>query len=92
MADPLKTKGGRVLSAAELEKLSERAAQGFDLSTWRRRRGGRPALESTGESPSPRIAVRVPLSLYRSVVARAAREHLTVSAVVRDLLKHYAER
>ncbi len=80
-----------MLSAAELEKLAERADQGFELSTWRRRRG-LPPLESTGESPSPRIAVRVPLSLYRSMVARTGREHLTVSAVVRELLRHYAER
>jgi dUTPase len=90
MATPVKP--GRVLSDRELQELAEQADAGFDLGAWRRRRVGRPALEPAAERPAPRIAVRVPQSLYRQVVTRANHEHRTVSAVVRELLEAYTER
>ena len=92
MATSVKTKAGRVLGGSELEVLAEQAAAGFDLAAWRRRRVGRPPLEAAAERPAPRIAVRVPQSLYRQVVTRAEHEHRTVSAVVRELLEAYTER
>jgi hypothetical protein len=92
MATSVNTKSGRVLSDRELQELAEQAAAGFDLATWRRRRVGRPPLEPAAERPAPRIAVRVPRSLYRQVVTRAEHEHRTVSAIVRELLEAYTER
>lgn len=82
------TKSGRVLTAADLERMADEAERGFDPSTFRHSRG-RPALEA-GASDSPRIAVRLPQSLHRRVATRAAEEGRSVSEVVRDLLEGYA--
>jgi predicted HicB family RNase H-like nuclease len=77
------------LSEAEIERLADEAEQGYDLSRWIRKRG-RPALEPGPDSPSPRIAVRLPRSLHRKVAARATAEGKSVSEVVRSLLVDYA--
>ncbi|MGD0248269.1 MAG: ribbon-helix-helix protein, CopG family [Candidatus Limnocylindrales bacterium] len=86
----VKTKSRRNLSEADLERLAEEAERGFDLSTWKPR-PGRPSLgaAAAGEH-SPRIEARVPEPLHRRVVARAAKEGRSVSAVVRQLLEDYA--
>ncbi len=91
MPGTVKTKSGRTLSDADLERLGGRAEEGLDLSSWTPRRG-RPALDAATTEPSPRIAVRVPRSLHRRVTSRAAGEGRTVSEVVRDLLADYAGR
>lgn len=91
MAETVRTKSGRELTAEEIEALAAEAAAGFDLAAWRPRRAGRRPLEEQGEAPSPRIAVRLPQTLYRRVTARAEREHRSVSAVVRELLERYAD-
>jgi hypothetical protein len=83
------TKSGRVLSEAELDRLVELAEKGFDLSTWKPRRG-RPSLSATPGTHSPRIEARVPEALHRRVSERAASEGRTVSEVVRLLLEGYA--
>ena len=89
MAERVRTKSGRVLTEADIERLADQAEAGFDLTKWKPRRG-RPPLEPKTEMPAPRIAVRLPRSLYHRVMKRAGDEHRSVSAVVRDLLESYA--
>lgn len=89
MARTVITKSGHRLTEADVEHLADEAERGFDLSTWVHRRG-RPPLEAGHDEPSPRIAVRVPASLYRRVTSQAAAEGRSVSEVVRDLLEGYA--
>jgi predicted HicB family RNase H-like nuclease len=90
MARDAVTKSGRRLTEADLERLADEAARGYDLSRWVQKRG-RPALEPGADSPSPRIAVRLPRSLHRKVAARATAEGKSVSEVVRGLLEGYAD-
>jgi predicted HicB family RNase H-like nuclease len=90
MARAAVTKSGRRLSEADIERLADEAEQGYDVSRWIQQRG-RPALEPGTDSPSPRIAVRLPLSLHRKVAARATAEGKSVSEVVRSLLEDYAD-
>jgi hypothetical protein len=85
----VKTRSGRALSDADVERLAIRAERGFDLATWKPRRG-RPSLSATPGAHSPRIEARVPEALHRRVSARAAREGRSVSVVVRLLLEEYA--
>ena len=89
MSRPMKSKSGRVLSQAGLDALAKRAEEGFELGTWRPRRG-RPPLSASAQEHSPRIAVRVPEGLRRRVHQRAGREGRSMSEVVRDLLEAYA--
>lgn len=86
---PVTTRSGRQLSKADLERLARRAEDGFDLSTWRPRRG-RPSLGTTPGEQSPRIAVRLPEALRDRAMARAEREGMSMSEVVRGLLEEYA--
>lgn len=85
------TKSGWILTPTDIDALANAAESGFNLSTWRQRRGaGRPPLDvEDDEFPSPRIAVRVPRSLHRRVTLRAEKEHRTLSDVVRSLLESY---
>lgn len=90
MAQTVRTKGAKTLSAAEIERLANRAEQGFDLSQWRPRRG-RPWLSATEPGRSARIGARVPDDLYRRATERAAAAGKSISEVVRGLLAAYAE-
>lgn len=85
----MKTKSGRALSDADVDRLADRAERGLNLSSWKPRRG-RPSLDATGAAHSPRIAVRVPKALHDRVAVRAAKEGRTLSEVVRDLLEDFA--
>lgn len=89
MPRSVRTRSGRVLSEDDIDALADRAEHGFDLSTWKPRRG-RPPLDPAREAHAPRIAVRVPSDIHRRVVARAASEGRSISEVVRDLLERYA--
>ena len=91
MARPVITKDGRRLTEADIERLADEAERGFDLSTWIPR-PGRPRLDLRSTAHSPRIAVRVPDSLHRRLIARAAAEGRSVSQVVRKLLDEYVSR
>ena len=86
---PVKTRSGRVLSDAALDRLAESAEAGLDLSTWRPR-PGRPSLDAMAEGHSPRVEVRVPEALRDRVRVRAAAEGRNVSDVLRELLEAYA--
>ncbi len=83
----MRTRSGRPLDAAELERLASQAEDGFDLAKWKPRRG-RPSLTGPGEQ-SPRVSVRLPEDVYRRVSDRAADEGKTISRVVRELLESY---
>jgi hypothetical protein len=89
MPGTVRTKSGRTLSEADLDRLAARVENGLDLSAWAPRRG-RPSLDATVGAHSPRIAVRVPKALHHRVAERAAREGRSMSDVVRDLLESYA--
>ena len=83
------TRSGRRLTDADLDKLADKAEQGFDISTWRPR-PGRPRLDPAAREHSPRLSVRVAESLRLRVAARAAREGRTVSEVLRAMIEAYA--
>ncbi len=78
-----------MLTDTDVDRLADAAEAGFDLSTWRPRRG-RPPLVATTQQHSPRIAVRIPATLRQEVAERASGEGKTLSKVVRELLERYA--
>ena len=87
----VRTKNGRVVTEADLDRMTAEAETGFDLSTWKRR-AGRPSLSATNTGAhSPRITTRVPEELRARVASRASSEGKSVSAVMRGLLEGYAE-
>jgi len=84
----MKTKSDRSLGQAQIEKLAGAAEDGFDLSTWRPRRG-RPALSRAGTGHSPRVGARVSAETYTEFIERAGAEGRTPSEVVRSLVEGY---
>jgi len=90
MARTVRTKSGRVLDAADIEALADKAERGVDLAHWQPRRG-RPSLSPTTLGHSPRVGARVPEDLYRRAMDRASTEGKSISEVVRDALTAYAE-
>lgn len=86
---PMKTKSGRTLTEAELQRLAENAERGLDLSPWKPRRG-RPRLDPAATEHAPRVAARVSASVYSRARWRAAQEGRTISEVVRHFLEGYA--
>jgi hypothetical protein len=50
----VKTKGGRTLSAADIDRLANKGEQGLDLSHWRPRLDA-PPLSATEPGGSPRV-------------------------------------
>jgi predicted DNA binding CopG/RHH family protein len=86
----VRTRNGRPVTDAELDRMADEAEAGYDLSTWKRR-PGRPSLSASNSSAhSPRITTRVPEELRVRVASRASAEGKSVSAVMRDLLEDYA--
>ena len=90
-AGSIRTKSGVVLTKTDLDLLAAQASN-MDLTGWKPR-PGRPSLSANkgATEHSPRIDVRVPQTLHRRVVDRAAREGKTVSQVVRVMLESYAK-
>ncbi|MGA3058535.1 MAG: Arc family DNA-binding protein [Candidatus Limnocylindrales bacterium] len=86
----MRTRNGRVITDADLDRMAAEAEAGYDLSTWKRR-PGRPSLSAQNTSAhSPRITTRVPEELRARVASRASAEGRSVSAVMRHLLEDYA--
>ena len=86
----VRTKKGRVVTDADLDRMAVEAEAGYDLSTWKRR-AGRPSLSGTNTNAhSPRVTTRVPEELRAKVASRASSEGKSVSAVMRSLLEVYA--
>jgi hypothetical protein len=90
MSGTMKTRSGRILTDADIDRLAAEAERGLDLSSWKPRRG-RPTLGARPGAHAPRIAVRIPEDLHQRAVDRAAEEGRSMSEVVRDLLEQYAD-
>ncbi len=86
MAGRRKASAG-ALDAAQVEALVAEAEHGYDVEEiLRRRRGGRPALGSPAASVE---SVRLDPELKRELLLRAARDHTSVSEVIRRALGEY---
>jgi hypothetical protein len=82
-----KTKDGRVVDDAMVERLAAQAEAGFPGVRFAKPRMGRPWLNGTG--PSGTRTVRLPSSLDAALVARATAEHTTASDIIREALYDY---
>lgn len=79
--------GAGALDAARVDALVAEAERGYDVEEiLRRRRGGRPALGSAAASVE---SVRLDPELKRELLLRAARDHISVSEVIRRALGEY---
>ena len=79
--------GAGALDEAHVEALVAEAERGYDVEEiLRRRRGGRPALGSAAASVE---SVRLAPELKRELLLRAARDHTSVSEVIRRALGEY---
>jgi predicted transcriptional regulator len=86
MANKQKASTGE-LDEAQVEALVAEAEQGYDVEEiLRRRRGGRPALGSAAATVE---SVRLDPELKRELLLRAARDHTSVSEVIRRALGEY---
>lgn len=86
MADKPKASAG-ALDQEQIEQLADEAERGYDVEQiLRRRRGGRPALGSGAASVE---SVRLDPELKRELLLRAARDHTSVSQVIRRALGEY---
>jgi len=75
------------LDQAQVEALVAEAERGYDVEEiLRRRRVGRPALGSAAASVE---SVRLDPELKRDLLLRAARDHSSVSEVIRRALGEY---
>lgn len=80
---------GTPISDADIEAMADKAERGYDVDTLlRRRRGGRPPLGSAAASVE---SVRLDPELKRALLLRAAREHVSVSEVIRRAVGEYLQ-
>jgi hypothetical protein len=88
----IRTKHGRVITDADLDRMADEAEAGYDLSTWKPRRG-RPSLDLAGAGAhSPRIATRIPEGLRSDLERCAIAEGKSVSQVIRGLIEDYVQQ
>ncbi|MBV8235953.1 MAG: ribbon-helix-helix protein, CopG family [Acidimicrobiia bacterium] len=80
-----RSKAGVELTDEVLEKMSEEAEGGLDI-TKLRRRPGRPAM---GSGPADSFPVRLDPELRKALEKRAVAESTTASDVVREALRRY---
>jgi predicted HicB family RNase H-like nuclease len=71
---------------AEVEQLADEAERGYDVEQILRRRGGRPPH---GTAAGTVESVRLNPDLKRDLLLRAARDHTSVSEVIRRALGEY---
>ena len=80
---------GTLISDTDIETMADEAERGYDVNTLlRRRRGGRPPLGSAAASVE---SVRLDPELKRALLLRAAREHVSVSEVIRRAIGEYLQ-
>jgi Ribbon-helix-helix protein, copG family len=80
---------GTPVTDADIEAMADEAERGYDVDTvLRRRRGGRPPLGSGAASVE---SVRLDPELKRALLLRAAREHVSVSEVIRRAIGEYLQ-
>jgi predicted HicB family RNase H-like nuclease len=82
----LKSSKGERITREVIDAISAEAEAGYDPTTFRPRRVGRPPL---GKGTSQRVNFRVPQSLLKRVMAKAKREGRSLSAIGRRLLEEY---
>ena len=80
------TKGGDVLTEADIDALADEAEAGYDPAEWRPVHVGRPSLDS---GVSPRVSFRASRKLYEAARERAAQEGRSVSELARDAVERY---
>jgi hypothetical protein len=80
-----RSKSGVELTDENLQKMADEAEVGLDV-TKLRRRPGRPPM---GSGPADTLPVRLEPELRKAVDDRAARDHISVSDVVREALRRY---
>lgn len=84
----LKTSSGARIDRAAAEELAAEAERGYNLSTARPRRVGRPSLGPAGSSP--RVSFRATPELYQAAKHRATKEGRTISDLAREAVDRYA--
>ena len=80
-----RSKSGVELTDEILQKMADEAEVGLDV-TKLRRRPGRPPM---GSGPADTLPVPLEAELRKAVDDRAARDHTSVSDVVREALRRY---
>ena len=80
-----RSKSGVELTPEILDRMSQEAEEGLDVSKLRRR-PGRPPM---GSAAADALPVRLDPELRRAVDQRAAADHTTSSEVVREALRRY---
>jgi len=83
----LKTSSGARIDGTVAEALAAEAERGYDLSTARPRRVGRPSLGPAGTSP--RVSFRATPELYQAAKHRATKEGRTISDLAREAVDRY---
>jgi hypothetical protein len=85
-----RTKSGKVITEADLERYAAEAEAGYDVDELIRRRGkrGRPAL---GSGPASVESVRLDPELRQALASRAEAEGTSTSEVIRQALREYLE-
>ena len=80
-------KDGEPITDADVEAMANEAERRYDVDTiLRRRRSGRPPLGSAAASVE---SVRLDPELKRALLIRAAKEHVSVSEVIRRAIGYY---
>lgn len=83
-----RTKTGKVLTDADIEKMADEAERGYDVEDLLKRRRGRPML---GTAPAEVVPVRLDPDLKHAVEARAEADHTTTSEIIREALRRFLE-
>jgi hypothetical protein len=82
-----KRKAAKSINEADVEALADEAERGYDVAeVLQRGRGGRPPL---GSGVATVESVRLDPQLKRDLLLRAARDHTSVSDVIRRALGEY---
>jgi hypothetical protein len=83
-----RTKSGRVLTDADVERLADAADRGHEVEELKTRRRGRPLI---GAAPADVVPVRLDPELKEAVEARATADRTTTSEIIRRALRSYLD-
>lgn len=85
-----RTKSGKVVTDAEIEKYAAEAEAGYDVDELIHRRGkrGRPTI---GSGPASVESVRLDPEMREALATRAEAEGTSTSEVIRQALREYLE-
>lgn len=85
-----RTKSGKAITDADIEKYAAEAEAGYDVDELIRRRGkrGRPTL---GSGPASVESVRLDPEMREALATRAEAEGTSTSEVIRQALREYLE-